>query len=431
MFYARTAESVRTAPTIRQLLREAGLPRALDPAAAAASLCGERAAGATLFRGIRVVPPGHELVVSVSSARPQRRWDPPLYCGDADATTLEEAARELWRRLRESVVTHGGCAGEPTACALSGGIDSGALLALLVEAGIPVRALILADDFADDGEVDRARAIAAHLGLAPMVVCVSEEELPGAAVDAVRACGDMIWNGRAVASYLFYRRVAAAGATRVLSGIGADEVLCGHPQGLLSFMDRLSAEHDLARSLLRAGATAAVPPRGWPASPPGVDALVWRQHVYLTTVMPDSTLPPERSFAAAAGLDLRLPYLDPCVAEFALRLPPSLRARGATGKLVLREALRGLLPDEVRGRPKTPRLAPAGGRTARAREQWLAFYDEWLCRPRLEALWIVEPGRTRALLDDYRSRSPDDSVRSVHDAVLMRLASLAILHVES
>lgn len=424
VFYAETAHGIRTAPSPRRLLREADLPRALEPVAAAAALCGVRDPGASLFRHVKVVPPGHELVESATGVQVRRRWAPLVYRGDGEAITLQEAGTELLRRLRESVRAHRRAEG-PTACALSGGIDSGALLALLVEAGGPVQAFMLADDFAEDGDRDRARSLAATFGIEPALVPISEEELPGQAAEAVRACEDLLWNGRAVALHRFYLRLAEKGATRVLSGAGADEVLCGHPDGLLSFTGRLRAEHDLARSLLRTEAAVDVPE--WPPAPSGVDTLIWRQHLYLTTVLRDSTLPPECRLSADAGIDVRLPYLDLSVAEFSLRLPPTLRASGSTGKIALREALRGVIPEAIRARPKTARLAPAGGRTTRARAGWLAFYEEWLSRPRLEALEIVEPERVRALLDDFRARIPEDPARAAEDAVLMRVASLAIL----
>jgi len=49
----------------------------------------------------------------------------------------------------------------------------------------------------------------------------------------------------------------------------------------------------------------------------------------------------------ASSLEGRSPFLDGEVAEFALRLPVSHRVRGRRLKAVLRDAYRGLLPDEV------------------------------------------------------------------------------------
>ncbi len=50
------------------------------------------------------------------------------------------------------------------------------------------------------------------------------------------------------------------------------------------------------------------------------------------------------------GLEMRYPFLHRPLVEHSLRLPPSLRIRPGYGKHVLREAMRGILPEEVRTR---------------------------------------------------------------------------------
>ena len=110
---------------------------------------------------------------------------------------------------------------------------------------------------------------------------------------------------------------------------------------------------------------------------------------------------------------VRFPFLDPGVAGFCLALPPALRARGDTGKWLLREAVRGLVPEELRLRPKQPRLAPAGG------AGWRACYEAALAPDRLRALEVIDPAAVRGLL----GRAEDPAV----DAVLMKLASLTHL----
>jgi asparagine synthase (glutamine-hydrolysing) len=49
----------------------------------------------------------------------------------------------------------------------------------------------------------------------------------------------------------------------------------------------------------------------------------------------------------AFSIEVRLPFLDPRVAEFALSLPPHLLWRNGTTKWLLRRAMRGLVPDRV------------------------------------------------------------------------------------
>jgi len=60
----------------------------------------------------------------------------------------------------------------------------------------------------------------------------------------------------------------------------------------------------------------------------------------------------------AAGVEVRVPFLDPDLVSFAARLPPGLKQRGSTGKWVFKKAMEPLLPRSVIYRPKTGFGAP-------------------------------------------------------------------------
>jgi asparagine synthase (glutamine-hydrolysing) len=78
------------------------------------------------------------------------------------------------------------------------------------------------------------------------------------------------------------------------------------------------------------------------------EALRFYTQRYLT----DDILVKADRASMAASLELRAPFLDTQVVEFAARLPWELKL-GVTGtKLVLKQALAGLVPAEVLGRPK-------------------------------------------------------------------------------
>lgn len=366
---------------------------ALDPQAVRAALIGALPPHRSLFQGIHRVPPGHELRPGPSVTR---WWEPPARVPEM---APEVAVAELRHRLRSALGRL--AAGSRVACSLSGGLDSSGIVALLAEEGRAVTAWSLADDFESDGEMSRAREVAARFRAEHRVVEVSEEELPDHVPEAVRACEDLLWNGGAVARHRFFRAVREE---VLLSGVGADEVLGGGP-GLWPRAE----ERELALSLLEPGLTGFFEhSQGWDRS---FDALS------------ESALPPECRAAAAAGIDVRLPYLELEVAEFGLTLPASLRQ----DKALLREALRGRVPDAVVAAPKRPRLAPAGGRTARARARWLAFYAQWLAPQPLRDLGVAAGG-VAALLDTYRQLPAADPRLGIQDAVLMKIASAVILH---
>ena len=62
----------------------------------------------------------------------------------------------------------------------------------------------------------------------------------------------------------------------------------------------------------------------------------------------------------AASIESRVPFLDHKLMEFSARMPDNLKLRGKTTKFVLREAMRGILPDEILTRKKMGFPVPIG-----------------------------------------------------------------------
>lgn len=418
LYFAEAQGGVLTDSSALGLLARAGLPRRLDPTSVALALCGALPPERSLFHGVGRVPPGHRLVLGSGAPRFERGAPTP---GPGSESDRERAADTVLRLLRQAVVKHAPGA----SCALSGGLDSSALIALAVESNYRPRALTLVTDYGDAGDLDRSRVLARAYRLEHVEICVREEDLPEHATSTFLACEDLLWNGAAVARHLFFREARRIGATALLSGVGADEVFCGHPEGLLARSRVLREERSIALDVLtvEAATTISARLRGGPET--GGDlAAAWRDS--LERVLPDSTLPPECRTARAEGVDIRLPYLDDDLAGAVTGLPLAWLASGNRGKLLLREALVGLLPDDVRLAPKVPQLAPGGGGHPRARSHWWSFYATWLAPERLSALGCVDPNRVRTYLDEW-TRTESPGRRQALDAVLMRLASASVL----
>jgi asparagine synthase (glutamine-hydrolysing) len=62
--------------------------------------------------------------------------------------------------------------------------------------------------------------------------------------------------------------------------------------------------------------------------------------------------------AMAHSLEIRLPFLDYRVIDFAFRLPPHWKIKGLNEKYILKQSVNGLIPDSIRNRPKQPYRAP-------------------------------------------------------------------------
>jgi asparagine synthase (glutamine-hydrolysing) len=78
----------------------------------------------------------------------------------------------------------------------------------------------------------------------------------------------------------------------------------------------------------------------------------------LTTRLPGLILPALDRPSMARGVEARVPFLDPEVVALAAAMPPAVKLRWRREKRVLREALRGVVPDEIRRRPKRGLTVP-------------------------------------------------------------------------
>jgi asparagine synthase (glutamine-hydrolysing) len=55
-----------------------------------------------------------------------------------------------------------------------------------------------------------------------------------------------------------------------------------------------------------------------------------------------------------SGLEVRVPFCDQHVVEYVWNIPWEMKSRGGVRKAVLRDAAKGILPEDVRNRPKSP-----------------------------------------------------------------------------
>jgi asparagine synthase (glutamine-hydrolysing) len=85
--------------------------------------------------------------------------------------------------------------------------------------------------------------------------------------------------------------------------------------------------------------------------------------------------------------------------EFAARLPDRLKLRGFTTKRILREALRGLLPEEILTRPKMGFPVPFGEWT---RDRWQPVVRDVLLDRRTRERGLINPAAVEQLLAAHR-----------------------------
>jgi asparagine synthase (glutamine-hydrolysing) len=249
-------------------------------------------------------------------------------------------------------------------------------------------------------ETRYARRVAEAAGVEIVTVEADEGRIQGE-LDAILYSFEGIYGGMPDALYRLYGEQRRRGVVVTLDGHGADEMLGGYPSYVNAAMDdapvfsrrfrSLFRQHQemhgelappawrtlflalLRRPILRrpadavgltraakrrlrhpflAGeATAIEPyepiatelPRGWPA----VQRLLYQDfhHSVLPRILRCYDL-----MSMAHGVEVRMPFMDYRLVNFSFSLPAESKIGGGFTKLILREAMRGLLPEEIRVR---------------------------------------------------------------------------------
>lgn len=262
LYYAETSQGTLVASQVKALLATGLVSREPDVHGQAGFwLLGSVPEPRTWFREIRALPAGHLAWIEQGRvAAPKQWWD----IGDAWRAAVPgripdaEVRESVRSALRESVARHL-VADVPVGVFLSGGIDSGALAGLMVEAG--ARALegvtLAYDEFAGrpEDESPVAARIAAHYGIRHHVRRVTRDEFLSDLPRILDAMDQPSIDG--INTWYASKAVAEKGLKVVVSGVGGDELF----QGYASFrqLPRLLA----ARRLIGAipGSTAAM--RWW------------------------------------------------------------------------------------------------------------------------------------------------------------------------
>jgi asparagine synthase (glutamine-hydrolysing) len=354
----------------------------------------------TWFAGVDNLEPGHLMLVDCATGHREVRpyWqapDGPVWCPDAG-----EAAQALRAALTDAVRLQQ-LSDVGLAASVSGGVDSTAIAALALPHqpdGLDVFTLEYRQNRTvdepqpdDQKDLHHAReAVRLLPGLRLREVPLSIQDLLDREwIDtAVRASDEyVVLDSRMLGMLGFYAAISASGHKVLLSGQGADETWLGfYDQPMYGFFrfdaDRLTADHLATRFF---GPRV---PFGYPAWNPAfldpdsametIRSNLARNYECWSTADPmnrlsqfimrthlQSLLVVDDRLAMTSGLEVRGPWLDHRLVELALRLPGELKL-GPPGesyrvKWLLRQALRDIVPDPIRDRPKVhfPEPVPA------------------------------------------------------------------------
>ena len=310
---------------------------------------------ATIFEGIERVLPGETVVVENGRIIERRRIE-ALPADGPVARNAVDALAELDHILNDSVGIHQR-SDVPYAMFLSGGVDSSVLLAMMARLNErPVRAYTAG--FPGTGardEREHARAVADATGADHVEVAFDESDFWTLLPAIAAAMDDPAADYAVLPTYKLAQAVHTDGLKVVLSGEGGDELFAGYGRY------RTATRHwPLARPMRRKGIfdgldvlRDADKARSWRAgismaensyARPGLTPLQAMQEVDCADWLPHDLLAKLDRCLMAHGVEGRVPFLDSRVAEFAFRLPDSLKVKRGLGKWILRRWLETGLP---------------------------------------------------------------------------------------
>jgi asparagine synthase (glutamine-hydrolysing) len=233
LYIAETADGVLFASQVRALLETEKVSRA--PCARGQAgywLLGSVQEPYTWYQDIQALPAGHfAWIDSGRMGTPKRWWD--IAAAWREAPTKIPPSAEVRERtrvaLKASVAAHL-VADVPVGVFLSGGIDSGALAGLMLEAGArDLQGITIAfDEFAgtQNDEAPVAARLAAHYGITHHVRRVTREEFTSDLPLILAAMDQPSVDG--INSWYAAKAVAELGLKVVVSGVGGDELFQGY-----------------------------------------------------------------------------------------------------------------------------------------------------------------------------------------------------------
>ncbi|HEX2186895.1 MAG TPA: asparagine synthase (glutamine-hydrolyzing), partial [Chloroflexota bacterium] len=415
LFYSTAIGGLLFGSELKTLLCHPELPRDVDLEALNTYLAlNYTLAPRTMLRAVRQLRPGHRLVYQDNYLEESPYWS--LRGGlEPPADPVEEFRWRLTDAVRKRLLSD-----VPLGAFLSGGIDSSAVVAMMQRvAPEPVRTFCLGFQEESWGEQDYAALVARHVGTRHTEAAVPSVPLADALPSIVQALDEPHGDTSAIPMY-YLCQATRRQVTVALSGDGGDEIMAGYETYVADVLrplyrllprpvrtglverairampasgKKLALDEMLRRfvagaelpadaahyswrsifgqqermSLLSAGARAVAtqhePFEECLALCPNLDTFSGVQRFMyfdLCTWLPNDILVKVDRTSMAHSLEVRSPFLDHRLVEFAFRLPPGWQLHRLRKKYLLRRAMRGILPDSIIDRRKRGFSAPVG-----------------------------------------------------------------------
>jgi asparagine synthase (glutamine-hydrolysing) len=368
----------------------------------------------TLFNGISKLACGTWVRVSDNGVFHEHRywdvWDHVTPLKDVDE---EEIAERLQEQLRRSVKLRT-VSDVPVGGFLSGGIDSSSTVALMSQIS-PESVKSFTIGYTEEydsyrNEMPYAHLLATRVGAEYHERLLDVDEVIAFLPSMVKLQDEPIGDPVCVPLYFLSELARGKGVIVCQAGEGADEIFCGYPNWIKWIKYERLNDLPVPRVLKRLGLVglralgkessfhyerlrrvANGEPLFWSGNEMFTDLnkkqilshrlrhtfnslkslevvrpirrrfeekawekshLNWMSYMDLNLVLPEWLLMRADKMSMGVSLEVRVPFLDHKLIEFAMGIPESIRIRNNTEKYILKKAVRGLIPDEIIFRSK-------------------------------------------------------------------------------
>lgn len=374
VIFASEIKALLAHPQVDPVLDKEGLTElfALGPA---------RAIGSGILKDIYEIPPAYYLIYSAEKIQLAEYWKPSAF---EHNETIEETTEHV-RSLLIDAIQRQTVADVPVCTFLSGGIDSSAISAIVAEEFKKEGKILNTfsvdyenndlyfqpNDFQPTSDTDYAMKMKEFIGSNHINVYLNSVDLKNALYDAVLA-NDMPGMADVDSSLFLFCKEIKKNATVALSGECADEIFGGYPwyrkyefiyantfPWSISLNERKTL---LSKSIknLDIEEYANMHYKRTLKQVPHLDnespyEYRMRELFYLNIKWFMITLLNRKDrMSMANSIEVRVPFADYRLVEYAFNIPSDIKFCDNKEKGILRRALKGILPDEILQRKKSP-----------------------------------------------------------------------------
>jgi asparagine synthase (glutamine-hydrolysing) len=414
----------------------------------------------TLFCGVRRLLPGHTLLWRDGAIEIRKYWDVHFTPDESDAKRSDKDYIDEWRELFREAVRLRLMADVPLGMFLSGGIDSSAIAAMM--SGMvaePIKTFSVAFAEREANELEYARLIASKFQTDHHEIIVSPQQFFTALPKLIWHEDEPLAHLASVPLY-FVSRLAQEHVKVVLTGEGSDEMLGGYERYRKTIYNLAlgaryqSVTNEAMRRAIRrrieklphASMMQRKLTRTFLCLPSDIESIYFDNFAVFPRAMQERLLTPEakrragaldpykdvRGYLAetdaanlldkllyadtktylhellmkqdqmsmAASIESRVPFLDHKLVEFTARLPARLKLRGWTTKYILRQSMKGILPEAILKRRKMGFPVPVG---TWFRKEFRPVIDEYVLGERAASRGYFDPSYVRTLVEQHQA----------------------------